>query len=101
LANNLIDLRFYVRVGKLGWRFANVPEIIGEHFVHDASFFHRSSNTSIGSGISRGCRRRPSASSDSPLDVRVFMGTTRLRVPSDRPEAVLRRGPGQSQERDV
>jgi glycosyltransferase involved in cell wall biosynthesis len=42
LANNLIDLRFYVRVGKLGWRFANVPEIIGEHFVHDASFFHRS-----------------------------------------------------------
>jgi glycosyltransferase involved in cell wall biosynthesis len=41
LANNLIDLRFYIRVGKLGWRFANVPQIIGEHFVHDASFFHR------------------------------------------------------------
>ena len=42
LVNNLIDLRFYVRVGKLGWRFANVPEMLGEHFVHDASFFHRS-----------------------------------------------------------
>jgi glycosyltransferase involved in cell wall biosynthesis len=41
LVNNLIDLRFYARVGKLGWRFANVPEMIGEHFVHDASFFHR------------------------------------------------------------
>jgi glycosyltransferase involved in cell wall biosynthesis len=42
LVNNLIDLRFYVRVGKLGWRFANVPEMVGEHFVHEASFFHRS-----------------------------------------------------------
>jgi glycosyltransferase involved in cell wall biosynthesis len=42
VVNNLIDLRFYVRVGKLGWRFANVPEVVGEHFVHDASWFHRS-----------------------------------------------------------
>jgi glycosyltransferase EpsE len=41
LVNNLIDLRFYLRVAKLGWRFANVPEIVGEHYVHDASFFHR------------------------------------------------------------
>lgn len=40
--NNLIDLRFWLRVGKLGWRFANVPEILGEHYVHDASFFHQS-----------------------------------------------------------
>jgi glycosyltransferase involved in cell wall biosynthesis len=42
LVNNLIDLRFYARVGQLGWRFANVPEVLGEHFVHDDSFFHRS-----------------------------------------------------------
>lgn len=41
LVDNLIDLRFYLRVGKLGWRFANVPEVLGEHYVHDASFFHR------------------------------------------------------------
>lgn len=42
IVNNLIDLRFYLRVGKLGWRFANIPEVVGEHYVHDASFFHRS-----------------------------------------------------------
>jgi glycosyltransferase EpsE len=42
VVNNLIDLRFYLRVGKLGWRFANIPEVVGEHYVHDASFFHRS-----------------------------------------------------------
>jgi glycosyltransferase involved in cell wall biosynthesis len=42
LVNNLIDLRFYLRVGKLGWRFASVPEVLGEHYVHDSSFFHRS-----------------------------------------------------------
>ncbi|MGH8575188.1 MAG: glycosyltransferase family 2 protein [Gammaproteobacteria bacterium] len=40
--NNLIDLRFWLRVAKLGWRFANVPEMLGEHYVHPASFFHRS-----------------------------------------------------------
>jgi glycosyltransferase involved in cell wall biosynthesis len=39
---NLIDLRFWLRVAKLGWRFANVPEVIGEHFVHGRSFFHQS-----------------------------------------------------------
>ena len=41
-ANNLIDLRFYLRLAKLGWRFANIPEVIGEHYVHEGSFFHRS-----------------------------------------------------------
>ena len=42
VVNNLIDLRFYLRVAKAGWRFANVPEVLGEHYVHDSSFFHRS-----------------------------------------------------------
>jgi glycosyltransferase involved in cell wall biosynthesis len=42
LVNNLIDQRFYLRVGKLGWQFANVPEVVGEHYVHDSSWFHRS-----------------------------------------------------------
>jgi glycosyltransferase EpsE len=42
LVNNLIDLRFYLRVAKRGWRLANIPEVIGEHHVHDSSFFHRS-----------------------------------------------------------
>jgi glycosyltransferase involved in cell wall biosynthesis len=41
LANNLIDQRFYLRVAKLGWQLANVPEVLGEHYVHDSSFFHR------------------------------------------------------------
>lgn len=41
LVNNLIDQRFYLRVAKLGWELANVPEVVGEHYVHDGSFFHR------------------------------------------------------------
>jgi glycosyltransferase involved in cell wall biosynthesis len=40
--NNLIDLRFWLRLAKLGWRFANVPEVVGEHYVHGASWFNRS-----------------------------------------------------------
>ena len=41
---NLIDLRFWLEVGKLGWRFANLSEVLGEHYVHSSSFFHRSFN---------------------------------------------------------
>jgi glycosyltransferase EpsE len=39
---DLEDLRLWLRAGKLGWRFANLPQILGEHYVHDTSFFHRS-----------------------------------------------------------
>jgi glycosyltransferase involved in cell wall biosynthesis len=42
VVSNLIDLRFWMKVGKLGWRFANVPTVMGEHYVHDASWFHQS-----------------------------------------------------------
>ncbi|MGH7509230.1 MAG: glycosyltransferase family 2 protein [Gemmatimonadales bacterium] len=41
LVNNLIDLRFYLRVAKSGWQLANIPEVVGEHYVHDSSFFYR------------------------------------------------------------
>ena len=40
--SDLEDLLFWVQVGKLGWRFANIPDVIGEHYVHATSFFHRS-----------------------------------------------------------
>ncbi|MDQ3136658.1 MAG: glycosyltransferase [Gemmatimonadota bacterium] len=39
---NLVDLRFWLELGKLGWRFANLPEVLGEHYVHASSFFHQS-----------------------------------------------------------
>ena len=40
--NNLIDLRFWLRIAKLGWRFANVPEVVGEHYIHPKSWFNTS-----------------------------------------------------------
>jgi glycosyltransferase involved in cell wall biosynthesis len=39
---DLEDLLFWVKVAKLGWHFASIPEVLGEHFVHPSSFFHRS-----------------------------------------------------------
>jgi hypothetical protein len=39
---DLEDLRLWVTAAKQGWRFANVPEVLGEHYVHATSFFHRS-----------------------------------------------------------
>ena len=41
-AQNLVDLRFWLRIGRLGWRFANIPEVLGEHHVHHSSWFNRS-----------------------------------------------------------
>ncbi|MDQ3209162.1 MAG: glycosyltransferase [Gemmatimonadales bacterium] len=40
--SDLEDLRLWLKAAKLGWRFANLPEPMGEHYVHDTSFFHRS-----------------------------------------------------------
>jgi glycosyltransferase EpsE len=39
---DLEDLLFFIKVASSGWRFASIPEPLGEHFVHPASFFHRS-----------------------------------------------------------
>jgi glycosyltransferase involved in cell wall biosynthesis len=39
---DLEDLRLWLKAGKQGWRFANLPEVVGEHYVHATSFFHRS-----------------------------------------------------------
>lgn len=39
---DLEDLRLWLQAAKLGWRFANLPQSLGEHYVHDTSFFHRS-----------------------------------------------------------
>jgi len=102
LVNNLIDLRFYARVGKLGWRFANVPEVLGEHFVHDASFFHRT--------LKYGDRQRDLARVQAQI-VRELGLPTWMYVYSWARYAyayfpvglkrVLRRGLARSQERDV
>jgi glycosyltransferase involved in cell wall biosynthesis len=38
---DLEDLLLWLKVAKLGWRFGNIPERLGEHYVHPSSFFHR------------------------------------------------------------
>jgi hypothetical protein len=39
---DLEDLLLWIKIARGGWRFASIPEPLGEHFVHPASFFHRS-----------------------------------------------------------
>jgi len=39
---DLEDLLLWIKIARRGWRFASIPEPLGEHFVHPASFFHRS-----------------------------------------------------------
>jgi glycosyltransferase EpsE len=39
--SDLEDQLLWLSAAKLGWRFATVPEVVGEHYVHGTSFFHR------------------------------------------------------------
>jgi glycosyltransferase involved in cell wall biosynthesis len=39
--SDLEDLLLWLKVARLGWRFGNIPELLGEHYVHPSSFFHR------------------------------------------------------------
>ncbi len=38
---NITDLRTWIRIGQRGWRFANIPEVLGEHYVYQQSYWHR------------------------------------------------------------
>ena len=102
LVADLIDLRFWLSAAKLGWRFANVPEVVGEHYVHDASWFHRAIeyvDAAAGSraGAGQGRPRARAAAVDVPLRA----GPTHLRLSSAGLKRVLRRGSGESREQDL
>ena len=40
--DDIEDLRLWIALAGLGWKLANVPDILGEHWVHGASFWHQS-----------------------------------------------------------
>jgi len=39
--DDLEDFRLWIEFGRLGWRFANLPAVIGEHVVHAQSYWFR------------------------------------------------------------
>jgi len=41
LVDDIEDLRLWIRMAKAGWKLANIPEVLGEHFVHSQSFWHK------------------------------------------------------------
>ena len=42
LVDKLIDFRLWIAIGALGWRFANLPVVLGEHYVYPESYWKRS-----------------------------------------------------------
>jgi glycosyltransferase EpsE len=38
--DKLIDFRLWIAIGALGWRFASLPVVLGDHFVYPESYFH-------------------------------------------------------------
>ena len=39
--DDIEDLRLWIAFARLNWKLANIPEILGEHWVHTDSFWHR------------------------------------------------------------
>ncbi|MGH8120177.1 MAG: glycosyltransferase family 2 protein [Gammaproteobacteria bacterium] len=39
--DKLIDFRLWIAMGALGWKFACLPQVLGEHFVYPESYWHR------------------------------------------------------------
>lgn len=38
--SNITDLRTWIRIARRGWKLANIPEVLGEHYVYAASYWH-------------------------------------------------------------
>lgn len=38
---NLVDFRLAIALACCGWRLANLPEVLGTHYIHASSFWHR------------------------------------------------------------
>lgn len=39
--SNITDLRTWIQIGKADWQFANIPEVLGVHYVYNESFWHK------------------------------------------------------------
>jgi glycosyltransferase EpsE len=39
--NNITDLRTWIKIGAAGWKFANIPEVLGVHYVYGESYWHK------------------------------------------------------------
>ena len=38
---NITDLRTWIKIGAAGWEFANIPEVLGVHYVYGESYWHK------------------------------------------------------------
>jgi glycosyltransferase EpsE len=41
LVDKLIDFRLWIAIGATGWRFANLPVVLGEHLIYPESYWNR------------------------------------------------------------
>jgi glycosyltransferase involved in cell wall biosynthesis len=39
IVDRLIDFRLWIAMGRIGWRFATLPTVVGEHFIYPDSYW--------------------------------------------------------------
>ncbi len=100
--DKLIDFRLWIAIGALGWRFACLPVVLGDHFVYPESYFH-------GNFVYRTSQRELARSQALAVDALGLPFWTRIyplgryfywSLP-DRMKRIARRVLARSRERDV
>jgi hypothetical protein len=39
--SNITDLRTWIAIAEAGWELANIPKVLGEHYVYAESYWHK------------------------------------------------------------
>jgi glycosyltransferase involved in cell wall biosynthesis len=100
LVDDIEDLRLWIRMASLGWRFANVPEIIGEHFVHAASYWHTAFRYRSRQRVLARVQRRAIHELDLPLWFHIYpIGRSFYWLLPDGLKRIVRRSLGGSREK--
>lgn len=97
-----IDLNLCITIARLNWKLANIPEALGEHWVHAQSFWHQHFKYRQRQNIMRESQWRAIRELKLPLWMAIYpLGRYLYSYLPDGVKRAIRRSVGGSKEKDV
>lgn len=101
-AESLLDLRLWITFVSQGWRLASIPEVLGEHLIHAASYWKRTFAYSQQQRVLARVQRSAVRDLGLPVWMNVYpLGRYVYSYMGPRMKRVVRRRLGRSRERDL
>jgi glycosyltransferase EpsE len=101
-ADSMLDLRLWITVVRQGWRLAGIPEVLGEHLIHPASYWKRTFAYSQQQRVLARIQRSAVRDLGLPLWMNVYpLGRYAYSYMGPGVKRVIRRTLGRSRERDL